>query len=332
MQQSNTGFFAAHYKVLRSISTKPGAEIYIAEDVRNGQMVAIREISSELPAGLPAREHFGRDFAALARTRHPNLVHVLEFIDHPDYKLQITEYVEGRTLAEFLYGGRVVESEAVLMMLQIANGLAAIHQLGFVHRELRPDRIIICADGFIKIDGIGFCRSGSLQTIGSSNDFVERAKYFAPEFIEGARADQQSDLYVLGAIGYELLGGASPFRASSADQVIPERSRTTFAEDLSVLAPDSSSEIRRILAKALSANLAMRYPDIGSFIGELRRVLPPHPITRAKSEAMRLSGIYTVVPIEKETKQVGFQDKILLWTALVTTAAAVLATLVLLLT
>jgi len=238
-------------------------EVYAAEDTRLDRRVAIKVLPEQFAGDPSFQARFEREAKALAALSHPNILAVYDF-GHAGVYYTVTELLEGRTLGSLLTSGPIATRKTVDYALQIARGLAAAHDKGIVHRDIKPDNIFITADDRVKLLDFG------LATVTASVDAIAtgetRARdtapgtilgtvgYMAPEQLRGRDADHRSDLFSVGAVVFEMLSGRPPFAADSgADTVSAILTRDAELPAALALPPGLGRIVRRCLEKYPSA-------------------------------------------------------------------------------
>jgi serine/threonine-protein kinase len=288
------------YRLARRLGQGGMGEVFLAWDERLGRRVAIKRI---LPgASRPQdRERLRREARAAARLSHPSVVQVYDFIEDAAGDAIVLEYVEGRTLSALLAGGLPPAGIAVRLAREIAEGLAAAHAAGLVHRDLKAENVVVTREGHAKILDFGIAKASEARALTAQGLVLGTAHAMSPEQARGGEVDARSDLFSLGILLYELLTGTSPFRGSNGldelQRVIshvpppvsslrPEAPRVLSRLVDRLLAkqredrPASAAEVARDLASiATLPGLAVDAPDLpGSTLVEIpaRFFVPPH--------------------------------------------------------
>ncbi|PYQ56164.1 MAG: hypothetical protein DMF53_26375, partial [Acidobacteria bacterium] len=202
------------YRLEGRIRAGLASEVFRAWDGRLGRWAAIKFISWDSTT-KGARERFRREARAAARVSHPAIVQVYDLIELADNDVDVvvTELFEGRSLAEFLEEGPLNLSTAVSFARQIAEVLVHVHQVGVIYRDLRPENILVTREGRVKLTDFGLA---TLVELGRDTGQLSLSiSYSSPEQILGQPLDVRSDLFLLGALLYEMLTGSSPFTSSS---------------------------------------------------------------------------------------------------------------------
>ena len=220
----STGELVGHFQIVSPIGKGGMGEIYRARDTRLNREVAVKM----LPEGVnddDSLRRFDRETKAVAALNHPNILAIHDTGLYRDVPYAVTELLQGETLAERLHSGSLAPQKAVEVASQIAEGLAAAHDKGIIHRDIKPDNIFLTNDGRAKILDFGIARienpavhGGRITqpSSGTSAAFVMgTAGYISPEQVRGKRADGRSDIFALGAVFFEMLTGRRAFQRDS---------------------------------------------------------------------------------------------------------------------
>ena len=259
--------------------------VYRARDERLGRTVAIKALPEELAQDPGRLERFEREARTLAQLNHPNLagIHGLEEhagADGQTNRYLVLEYVEGETLADRLDRGVLPADEAAELAAQIAAGIAAAHEAGVVHRDLKPGNIMLTPDGRAKVLDFGLAKSDEgMSSTGSGHSqsptltnpnprhsptipgaILGTAAYMSPEQARGRRVDQRTDVWSFGVILYEMLVGASPFVGETASDSIGAVLHKEF--NLERLPRETPASVRRVLRRCLQRDKELRYHSL----------------------------------------------------------------------
>jgi eukaryotic-like serine/threonine-protein kinase len=194
-------------------------EVFLAYDERLDRLVAIKRMRPDVLADPSRRERLRREARAAARLSHPNVVQVFDLEeDEEGGDAIVLEYVQGRTIAEMLRDGALPVTEAVDLAAQVADGLAAAHAAGLVHRDLKAENVVVTAEGRAKVLDFGLVKPldpGADSTLTEQGAVLGTYRAMAPEQAEGAEVDARADLFSLGVLLYEMLAGRSPFQGAT---------------------------------------------------------------------------------------------------------------------
>src|SRR5258708_7551828 len=214
-QTTASEIIAGRYRVAARIGSGGMGEVFRARDQVLGRTVAVKVLPEELAARQGFVERFRAEAQAAARLSHPNAVQVYDWGSSDGSYFMVMEYVRGRTLREVLAArGRVEPAQAAALMGQLLAALEAAHDSGLVHRDVKPENVLLTATGDVKVADFGISRMA--EGAATSSDMVGTASYAAPEQIRGEAVDGRADLYAAGGGLYELLGGAPPFEGNAA--------------------------------------------------------------------------------------------------------------------
>ncbi|NIP94136.1 MAG: serine/threonine protein kinase, partial [Akkermansiaceae bacterium] len=220
-----TGKTVSHYQVDDRIGAGAMGEVYRATDTRLDREVAIKVLPRDFSSDRERLQRFEREARTLAALHHPNIMVVFDVGQHDGQPYFVCELLEGNSLREELANGALPARKATQFALQIARGLAAAHGKNVIHRDLKPENLFVTRDGTVKILDFGLAKTveppgadPDAPTLASpAGDGTEPGRvmgtpnYMAPEQVRGEVPDHRTDLFALGAVCYEMLGGTKPF-------------------------------------------------------------------------------------------------------------------------
>jgi serine/threonine-protein kinase len=209
-----------HYKVLKKLGEGGMGEVYLAQDLNLGRQVAIKVLSSERVADPQSRHRFLHEAKAQAMLSHPNIATFYEVLEHENCACIVMEYVDGQPLSELIKTEKLTVGEALDVAIQIGEGLQAAHEHEVMHRDIKPDNVMITSDGRVKIMDFGLARWKGATTITQQGTRLGSAYYMSPEQAEGRRVDYRTDVFSLGVILYELLCKQRPFEGENETLVV----------------------------------------------------------------------------------------------------------------
>ena len=262
------GQTVSHYRVLEKLGGGGMGVVYKALDTHLDRHVAFKFLPPELTRDDDARERFVREAKAASALDHPNICTVYDIDSTPDGQLFIAmAYYEGQTIKRHLEQGLLPVDEALDIAIQIAKGLVRAHAAGIVHRDIKPANLIVTTDGLVKIVDFGIAKllgqTGPTQT----GTTLGTVAYMAPEQINGEDADQQTDLWSLGAVLYEMLTGRAPFQGDRPVVVmnaIVQQGLTPPSE----VRPEIRGDVERVVTRALEKTREARYGSARELLRE----------------------------------------------------------------
>src|SRR5579872_3457491 len=214
------------YEILNLLGAGGMGEVYRARDSRLKREVAVKVLPRALSLDAERLRRFEQEALATAALNHPNILAVFDIGTHEGAPYVVSELLEGETLRERLHSGALPLRKSQDYALQIARGLAAAHEKGIVHRDLKPENLFLTKDGRVKILDFGLAKVSAVQGLSADNvtetqvtdpgAVVGTASYMSPEQVRAKPVDQRSDIFSLGCVLYEMLGGKRPFRGDTA--------------------------------------------------------------------------------------------------------------------
>ena len=261
------------YELRDPIATGGMATVYKAWDTRVERIVAIKILRSLAKQDRRAIERFRREAHAAARLSHPNAVTIYDFLEENGEHYLIMEYVEGVNLKQYLaQKGSLPPEEAVSITSQICSVLQVAHAQGFIHRDIKPQNIMIAKDGQAKLTDFGIVRVMEAAGLTNTGIVLGTADYLAPEQARGEPLSPASDLYSLGVVLYEMLAGRPPFVGSSAVQVAMQHANNVPPPP-SKYNPRIPKPLELVIKRVLQKEPERRYPDADSMRKALRESL-----------------------------------------------------------
>lgn len=270
------------YTILEKIGKGGMADVYLAYDNVLKRECAIKILLSELSNDAVAKLRFRREADAAANLQHPNITTIYDVGEAANRPFIVMEYVHGQTLKELIVQrGFIEKKEAVFLMIQILEGIDCAHKAGVIHRDVKPQNIIVKADGTAKVADFGIASiQGSIQ-LTQHDSVMGSVHYLAPECSKGHQASIQSDIYSLGIVFFEMLTGEVPYKGDAAVQValkhMNEKMRGVREYNNSI-----EQSIENIIIKATAKNREQRYKTIQEMLKDLRVALEPEHLNDKK--------------------------------------------------
>jgi beta-lactam-binding protein with PASTA domain/predicted Ser/Thr protein kinase len=266
------------YRVTSSIAHGGMATVYLGVDTRLDRTVAIKIMHAELAADEDFVARFIREARSIAQLSHPNVVAVFDQGADGHQLYLAMEYVRGRTLRQLLTErGHLSPRESLDIIESVLSGLAAAHQAGIVHRDVKPENVLLAEDGRVKVADFGLARSMTGNSHHTKTGvLMGTVAYLAPEQVTASGSDARSDVYAAGVMLFELLTGQQPHRGDSALAVAYKHVNETVPPPSSV-APGLPHALDALVALATSRDPQLRPPDAGQFlqaVGQVRHGLP----------------------------------------------------------
>ncbi len=257
------------YELLEKIGEGGMARVYRGRDLLLKRTVAVKVLKDQMTGDAEFIRRFRREAQAVAGLSHPHIVNVFDVGEEEDIYYIVMEFVGGKNLKQHIRDNeRLPAQEAAAVTRQIAEALVEAHAAGVIHRDIKPQNILFSRDGQVKVADFGIAIAADGSTLTCSDDIVGSVHYFSPEQARGGLAGNQSDLYSLGVILYEMVTGQVPFSGENPvsvamkhvqDQVPPPRSFTG----------DIPEPLERIILKAMQKDSTRRYQNAESFLEDL---------------------------------------------------------------
>ncbi|QKV95455.1 Stk1 family PASTA domain-containing Ser/Thr kinase [Streptomyces sp. NA02950] len=258
------------YRVEARIAVGGMATVYRAVDTRLDRVIALKVMHQSLATDAAFVERFIREAKSVARLAHSNVVGVYDQGTDGVHVYLAMEYVAGCTLRDVLRERGALQPRAALDILEpVLAALGAAHRAGFVHRDMKPENVLIGDDGRVKVADFGLVRAVDTNTSASTGTVLGTVSYLAPEQIENGTADPRADVYACGVVLYEMLTGSKPHGGSTPAQILYQH----LNEDVpppSALAPDVAPELDSLIASATAREITLRPADAVALLGQTR--------------------------------------------------------------
>lgn len=297
-------FLDDRYEILEVIGTGGMAVVYKAMCHRLNRYVAVKILRDELAQDEEFRARFQTEAQAVAMLSHPNIVSVYDVSHTEDVEYIVMELIEGVTLMQYMKKkGALGWKEALHFAVQISKALEHAHEKGIVHRDIKPQNIMILKDGTIKVADFGIAALESAQEK-KSDQTVGSVHYIAPEQARGEQPDPRSDIYSLGVVMYEMLTGKMPYDGDTAEQVARKHivGNATPPQELN---PDIPEELAEITLKAMSADIDARYQSASELLGDLEEFRKQQAAANVGSGSADESDVEILSEIPPDVRPLG---------------------------
>src|SRR5215210_863711 len=264
---------SGRYRLDAQIGAGGMSTVYLAFDQTLERRVAIKLMHREIASDSDQLERFRREARAVAQLSHPHIVGVIDAGEDEGRPYIVFEYVEGETLKDRIRRmGRLPVDEAIAYAIEIARALGCAHQGGIVHRDIKPQNILIDEEGTAKVTDFGIARSLTEEGLTAEGRVLGTTDYVSPEQALGHAVDGRSDVYSLGVVLFEMLTGDVPFHGENQVAVAMKHVREALP-DVQALRPEVSASVARVVDRATDKDLDHRYPDAPAFVRDLEDAL-----------------------------------------------------------
>ena len=258
--------------------------VYLAADRALDRMVAIKMLPPQLSDEPEIVARFQREARALAKLRHPNLMHIYTVGEHEGRPYFAMEYVKGSTLSALIArAGRVPPPQVAHVAAEVLSALDKVHQAGMVHRDVKPGNIMIDEDGRAILMDFGLARQEQDAPLTADHTVLGTPNYMSPEQAKGEPIDARADIYSLGIVLYEMLTGAPPFKGKSSFEILRQHIESSVPPP-SAVQPGVPEAFDLVVARAAAKSPADRYQDVRQMAAHLAQVHPSATLLRLAGE------------------------------------------------
>jgi serine/threonine protein kinase len=270
--------------------------VYRAFDTVLERQVAIKLMHREIAGDSDQLERFRREARAVAQLNHPHIVGVIDAGEDEGRPYIVFEYVEGETLKERIRRmGRLPMDEAIAYAIEIARALGCPHTRHIVHRDVKPQNVLIDAEGSAKVTDFGIARTLDQAGLTADGRVLGTTDYVSPEQALGHDVNGQSDIYSLGVVLFEMLTGDVPFHGENQVSVAMKHVREDMP-DLQMRRPEASATLASVLDRMTDKDLRRRYPDIDTLVADLEEALAIEAARSGKSTGEATAVLRTLPP------------------------------------
>lgn len=264
-------YIADRYEIIGKAGAGGMSDVYKAKDLTLGRFVAIKVLKSEFSEDLNFVTKFRTEAQSAAGLEHPNIVNIYDVGSEKGMHYIVMEYVEGITLKTYIEKkGQLSFKEAVSIAIQVGRGIEAAHAKGIIHRDIKPQNIIISTEGKVKVTDFGIARAASSNTI--SSDVMGSVHYSSPEQARNGFVDGKSDIYSLGIVMYEMVTGRVPFDGDTTVAVAIQHLQEEMVPP-SAYAQNLPISMEKIILKCTQKNPDRRYESMTALLTDLRKAL-----------------------------------------------------------
>lgn len=312
-------FIDDRYEIIGKIGAGGMSDVYKAKDHTLGRFVAIKVLKAEFSEDINFVTKFRTEAQSAAGLEHPNIVNIYDVGSENEIHYIVMEYVEGITLKTYIEKkGQLNFKEAVSIAIQVGRGIEAAHNKNIIHRDIKPQNIIISKEGKVKVTDFGIARAATSNTINS--DVMGSVHYSSPEQARNGFVDGKSDIYSLGIVMYEMVTGRVPFDGDTTVAVAIQHLQEEMVSP-SAYAPNLPISLEKIILKCTQKNADRRYESVTALLADLRKALiSPNedfvvmvPVSQDKT---RIIGEDEVNKIKQQTSNIHVDEKVLMENAM----------------
>ncbi|MEP6818357.1 MAG: serine/threonine-protein kinase, partial [bacterium] len=266
------------YQITLLIGTGGMGEVYLAEDTRLGRKVALKVLPAHFTEDDERVRRFQQEARAASALNHPNIITIYEIGEIDSLHFIATEFIQGQTLRRHMEDTQMKTTEALQVATKVAAALCAAHEAGIIHRDIKPENIILRTDRIVKVVDFGLVKLTEKKFDASESPTLVKtapgmvmgtAHYMSPEQARGIAVDARTDIWSLGVVLYEMVGGRVPFEGATSSDIIAsilERDPAPLAR----YSPEVQAELEWIVKKALRKDKEERYQTAREFLTDLK--------------------------------------------------------------
>ena len=263
------------YQIVKTIGEGGMANVYLAYDTILERNVAVKVLRGDLANDEKFVRRFQREALSASSLSHPNIVEVYDVGEDNGVYYIVMEYIEGKHLKQLIKKrGKLTLNEVIDIMLQVTDGIACAHDSYIIHRDIKPQNIMILDSGIVKITDFGIAMALNSTQLTQTNSVMGSVHYLPPEQASGKGSTVQSDIYSMGILMYELLSGKLPFRGDNAVEIALKHLKEPLPS-IREECPDLPQAVENVILKACAKNPKNRYPDARSMHEDLKTCTSP---------------------------------------------------------
>lgn len=276
--------FGGRYEIIERIGSGGMAIVYKAKDALLNRIVTIKVLREQFVADEDFVRRFRREAQSAASLSHPNIVSIYDVGKDGETEYIVMEYIEGKNLKELIRDYAPISSEQTLNLgIQIAEAIRHAHEHHIIHRDIKPHNILVTSDGRVKVTDFGIARAVSAATMTHTGDIVGSVHYLSPEQAKGIQTNEQSDVYSLGIILYELLTGKVPYDGETPIAIALKHLQEE-AVPPTKLNPRVSQALENLVLRAIAKSPEQRYATAKDLLQDLRNVQAGQPVSKLENQ------------------------------------------------
>ena len=270
------------YQVIRSIGEGGMANVYLAYDTILDRNVAVKVLRGDLATDEKFVRRFQREAMSASALSHPNIVEMYDVGEDDGNYFIVMEYIDGKTLKNLIKKrGALTVAEVVDIMLQLTSAISCAHDSYIIHRDIKPQNVMILDDGRVKITDFGIAIASNASELTQTNSVMGSVHYLPPEQAYGAGATAKSDIYSLGILMFELLTGKLPFKGENAVEIALKQMKEQIPS-VCAMNPEIPQSIENVILKACAKNPKNRYANVKDMYNDIKTALDEDRINETK--------------------------------------------------
>ena len=270
------------YQVIRSIGEGGMANVYLAYDTILDRNVAVKVLRGDLATDEKFVRRFQREAMSASALSHPNIVEMYDVGEDDGNYFIVMEYIDGKTLKNLIKKrGALTVAEVVDIMLQLTSAISCAHDSYIIHRDIKPQNVMILDDGRVKITDFGIAIASNASELTQTNSVMGSVHYLPPEQANGAGATAKSDIYSLGILMFELLTGKLPFKGENAVEIALKQMKEQIPS-VCAINPEIPQSIENVILKACAKNPKNRYANVKDMYNDIKTALDEDRINEKK--------------------------------------------------
>jgi serine/threonine-protein kinase len=261
----------SRYRIIEEVGQGGMAVVYRARDEKLRREVAVKVLHAHLLAEPESKARLEREARAVAKLNHDGILQIFDYSsEEADSSYIVTEFIDGQTLKQFLASRKLPVPElAALIVIELGEALTHAHSLGIIHRDVKPENVMVRKDGVLKLMDFGVAQVVDLERMTVTGQILGSPAYMAPEVLDGRTLDFRSDVFSVGVMLYQMATGVLPFTGKNPHEVLRRVSEGKFADPRTVNRL-VSDQLARVITRALARKPEDRYPSVEAMVSELR--------------------------------------------------------------